>query len=217
MEAIAIVKLPYADVCRARGLEPARDVATAYERTHPFVPLGDDGTACFLGAPFGAELEALELAARVALGTALDAHDDVRGILVVPDVAWPDAAFPSYAAAIAHAGEGGQWVQKLDARTAEQRMVRGLDPSVLGPRIASMQSLLAQHPEAVAAAQAQLSSMLHGEPADDAGDTRADLLALAQRMMEQMTPEQQAELEAMARQVLGGLVAGQDDDDDEDD
>jgi hypothetical protein len=41
-----------------------------------------------------------------------DAHDDPRGILLFPDVVWPNG--DSYATLIEELSEGGMWVPKVD-------------------------------------------------------------------------------------------------------
>jgi len=72
-----------------------------------------DATLVHTGVGFGGDLDMLAYAVRTSVGDALDAHDDPRGIFVLPDVAEPKA--DTYEGVIAEIGEAGEWVQKMAA------------------------------------------------------------------------------------------------------
>lgn len=72
-----------------------------------------DATLVHTGVGFGGDLDMLAYGVRTSVGDALDAHDDPRGVFVIPDVAEPAA--DTYDGVIAEIGEAGEWVRKMAA------------------------------------------------------------------------------------------------------
>lgn len=73
----------------------------------------DDAVLVHTGVGFGGNLEMLAYGVRTSVGDALDAHDDPRGVFVLPDVAEPKAT--TYEGVIAEIGEAGEWIEKMGA------------------------------------------------------------------------------------------------------
>jgi hypothetical protein len=180
-EAVIVFRVPYADVCRAHQMAPAADQQAAKEATFPFVPVGADATACFLQLPMAIPPEELAAAARQAIGEPLDRHTDERGVPVFSDAAWPEAGYASYDAA---AGAASVFVPKLGAEEVNAMIEAQMREAGLG---------------ALAPKLSQMSSRLQGAAAGGTGD----LFAAAQEMLASMSPEEQAQLEMMAKQMFG--------------
>lgn len=192
LEAIAIVNIPYATLCKAHGLEPSVSAKDALAEMATFVPVGADATACMLDVPFDSSPQELAEATWGVAGAALSAHTDERGLLIVPDKGFEDKEHASYAAAVAHYGDVGQWVPRLDESVL---VAPGPNPfeammgGGLGGTIAQIQSQLAADPRMAGAM----------------GGGGGDLFQMAQQMLAQMSPDQQAQLESMAKQMFGNL------------
>lgn len=67
----------------------------------------EDGILLATGVGFDAEPDEIAVALRRMLGSALDVHEDARGVFVFPDVVEPEAR--KYDDVIAEMGEGGMW------------------------------------------------------------------------------------------------------------
>lgn len=179
MDAVALVKIPFEQL--ARGLSPHTDAnVSAGDRVYRgpggalfrLQPL-DDATLVFTPVPFATEPDEIALAVRTLLGGGLDAHDDKRGIFVLPDKAAPKGG--GYAAALDDVGELGMWVPKVAAdyvpkRIAEapagsmEAQLRDLMAAIPPDQLAQMESLMASgDPNAFGAIQAQLASVF-GSP-----------------------------------------------------
>lgn len=186
VDAVAVIRVPYADVCKAHGLTPAATHMDALEETFPFVPVGEQATACFLVVPFQSDPADIAAATRQTVGSILDRHDDERGIPVLNDAGWPDAGFDSYDEI---AGDAPTLVPKLseaDMTTLVEERMRTAGFGDLAPKIeAGMR-------DAMARAQA-------GGP----GGLEGGLFEAAAQMLAAMSPEEQAQLEAMAKQMFG--------------
>lgn len=195
IDAVAIVRVPYAVVCRAYGKNPSSSHATALEETRPFVPVGEDATGCFLMVPFRSEPLDLAIAVYQALGKGLADHADDRGVPILPDVAWSDRGFSSYEAAIAHSEP--TFVPKLDENEVvsviEKRM-RDAGAGDLAPQIAELQARSPGGPGAMAAQAEQLRAMLDANPEAAEAMSKAfeaemgDALAQAAKTWENQPP-----------------------------
>lgn len=222
IDAIALLRVPYADLCKTQDMTPAANATEAMESTYPFVPVGADATACFLGIGFGSEPEDLGAYVRHVAGGAVDAHTDARGVLIVPDVAWKEAQ-PSYDAAVEHFGEAGQWVARVSESEAHALLkdkmhamldapglglggmaggLAGLDIGALGAQLGDLQGLLAANPGAAEAAKKALEGM-GGGGAGAAPEGLGGMFEAAQAMLAQMSPEQRAQIEQMAKAAFG--------------
>ncbi|NOU34593.1 MAG: hypothetical protein HOO96_42425 [Polyangiaceae bacterium] len=232
IDAIALLRVPYADLCKTQDMTPAANATEAMESTYPFVPVGADATACFLGISFGSEPEDLGAYVRHVAGAAVDAHTDARGVLIVPDVAWKEAQ-PSYDAAVEHFGEAGQWVARVSESEAHALLkdkmhamldapglglggmaggLAGLDIGALGAQLGDLQGLLAANPGAAEAAKKALEGM-GGGGAGAAPAGLGGMFEAAQAMLAQMSPEQRAQIEQMAKAAFGMGTGGGGNDD----
>lgn len=230
IDAIALLRVPYADLCKTQDMTPAANATEAMESTYPFVPVGTDATACFLGIGFGSEPEDLGAYVRHVAGAAVDAHTDARGVLIVPDVAWKEAQ-SSYDAAVEHFGEAGQWVARVSESEAHELLkdkmhamldapglglggmggaLAGLDIGALGAQLGDLQGLLAANPGAAEAAKKALEGM-GGGGAGAAPEGLGGMFEAAQAMLAQMSPEQRAQIEQMAKAAFGMGSGGNDD------
>ncbi|NUP07009.1 MAG: hypothetical protein HOW73_13225 [Polyangiaceae bacterium] len=227
-DAIAILKLPYHDLCAALDIEPVASAKDAIETASSLVPLGTTGVACLLDIPFSSDDEALTEEAVTILGEALASHDDPRGIFIAEESSLTGAALDSYDAAVATIGGAGKWIPTPAVLAEENAPPLGeLFGGAFAGTIANIQSQLAADP--------RMARALEGGGAGP-DLSNPDLLQMAQQMLSQMSPEQQAQLEQMARSMFGGLdpnvLAGmsggapidaeaeeedEDDDDDDDD
>ena len=79
---------------------------------HRVVRKLDDGWLLLFGRWWDDDDE-IAFQIRSALGDALDAHDDPRGILVFPDVASPSAR--TYEGIVRELGDDARWVQRVPA------------------------------------------------------------------------------------------------------
>lgn len=218
--AIALLKINYRFLCTALDVEPAANAKEAIASMATFVPIGADGTACLLDAPFASSPEDLAGHAVDLLGSLVERSDDERGVFVVPDgkrgsEALSDVPLTSYDAAVAHFGDAGQWIPKAAIAETLEAPAAGGDPLAallggaglggpgLSDAIANIQSQLAANPQMASA----LGSMGENAVGPD-GAPSGDLLSMAQQMLSQMSPEQQAELERMAKSMFGSLDPG---------
>lgn len=194
LDAVALLKIPYADLCAAVDADVDATTTSAIASMATFVPVGTDATACLLDLPYASELEDLSTQAWSLIGPMMAHHDDERGILIVPNKNLEDADLSSYQAAVTYFGEVGQWAPNMepaDARDGADALAQMFAPGALPSAISNIQSQLAADPRMAQ----QLASGAGGE----------DLLAMAQQMLAHMTPEQQAQLEQMAKAMFGGL------------
>lgn len=214
IEAIAVVRIPYAELCAARDLPPAADAAAARKDTAPYVPVGQDGTAIFTGRPFSDDPD--EVAAHVAaLLGGLETKDRV---LLLPDKVWSDEGFAGYDALVEEAGELGEWVTLPQAAPAMDlgavaAMMGGMDPTAMAQQLQQAQQLMAQNPAAAKAAESMMKSMGGGDAmAAMMGNNpqMGGLLGMAQQMLSNMSDDQRASLEQLAQSMLS---PGDDDDD----
>ncbi|MFT3769572.1 MAG: hypothetical protein QM820_29400 [Minicystis sp.] len=79
----------------------------------------EDALLVSTGVRFGGAPDELGLGVRAALGEALDAHQDARGVFVIPDVAEPRAK--TYDGVIAEIGEAGEWAPIVAAGHVPER------------------------------------------------------------------------------------------------
>ena len=84
---------------------------TGFGRGYPVEHRGDATLLSTLNRFDGQSPDEHALALRRMLGSALDAHDDPRGILIFPDVLSPREQ--SYAALVAELSQAGLWVPKV--------------------------------------------------------------------------------------------------------
>ncbi len=186
VDAVAVIRVPYADVCKTHGLTPSSTHLAALEETFPFVPVGEDATGCFLLVPFFSDPADLAAATRRVVGSILDAHDDERGIPVLSDAGWPDAGYGSYEEV---AGASPKLVPKIseaELKDAIEAQMRDAGFGDLAPKIeAGMR-------DAMARAQGA-----------GAGGFEAGLFEAAAQMLAAMSPDEQAQLQAMAKQMFG--------------
>lgn len=165
VDAVAIVRVPYAEICTAHQKPPAADVATALDQTFPFVPVGTDATACFLLIRYDSSPEELAIATRQRIGVSLDAHRDPRGVPLLPDVAWPERGFASYEAAAARVE---RFVPQLDQAGLLAAVEAGLRESGLGDLAPEIARLNAEHggrgAEGLPAQMAAIEKLMAGHP-----------------------------------------------------
>ncbi|APR87415.1 hypothetical protein A7982_12764 [Minicystis rosea] len=147
-----------------------------------------DGLLVHTGVRFGGAPDELGLALRGILGSALEAHQDARGVFVLPDVAEPRAQ--TYEGVIAEIGEAGEWAPivasgYVPARFAEapEGSLEGVMGQVMaalgGGVLEEMQRALATGDmAAMAKVQEKLVSALGGEEQLEA--INQQLLAAAQ-------------------------------------
>ncbi|HJL16439.1 MAG TPA: Clp protease N-terminal domain-containing protein [Sandaracinaceae bacterium LLY-WYZ-13_1] len=100
LEAIAVVKIPPAEVRRALEAMP--------EAERPAVRALDDATAVPLGMDLTASPDALGARLRELLGDALDAHGSPKGVPLHPASHVPEAT--SYDAVVEELGAGADWI-----------------------------------------------------------------------------------------------------------
>lgn len=100
IDTIALLKIPHLP-----------SPPTGFGRGYPVEHRGDATLLSTFNRFDGQTPDEHALALRRMLGSALDAHDDPRGILVFPDVASPRAQ--SYAALVAELSQAGLWVPKV--------------------------------------------------------------------------------------------------------
>lgn len=202
MQALALVRVPYVDVCAAHDKTPAATLEAARASTAPFLPLGADGTACLLETPFGDEPDAFLDELFDVFGDVLAGHDDERGVLIAPEPAWKQGLPDGYEAAVAHVGEAGEWValpEVDDDAMGEFGDLQGV--------MSQMQGILGGNPMLAQQAQAAAQGMMSGGQPDVAAMmNNPNLMAVAQQMMARMSPEQMAQLEQMASAMFGGAM-----------
>lgn len=97
IHAIALLQVPHAQLTAGPGVR---------------IEALDDGALVHIGEDFAREPTELSLALHALLGDELAAHDDPRGILIIPDVAAPRAR--SYEQVVEEVGEGGVWAPLVD-------------------------------------------------------------------------------------------------------
>lgn len=167
------------------------------------------------GASFASEPEALALGLRRLLGDALEGHEDLRGVFIVPSVALEAAtAAGDYAAAIEAIGEAGMWVTLAeDVTTARPTMVealmaRAMDGDELDPEAlqTAVQASFAQLAGSFGVGQTE-GEELEGEGTNP-GAPALDLMALLQ----------DPAMRALAEKMRDFMPpAGEDEDDADDD
>jgi hypothetical protein len=134
----------------------------------------DDATLVHTKVDFSSEPAELADALQAQLGDALDAHDDERGVFVLPHVAAPKAT--SYQGVIDEVGELGMWVETSQAPAqalggapdlgAFGALVSELMQSLSPETIAEMQrAVMTGDMAALARVQAQVTAALGGEAA----------------------------------------------------
>jgi hypothetical protein len=101
----------------------------------------DDCVLVHTSASFGSDPEQLAALLQERLGAALDAHQDARGLFVLPSVANPGAR--GYDALIAEVGAGGMWIDPPAARVGEAFAA----PDGLGALGAVLGSMLQHMPQ----------------------------------------------------------------------
>lgn len=162
-----------------------------------------DGVLVHTTSAFSSDPEELTMALATALGEAVFAHDDPRGIFFVPSVAAPKAT--SYDALIAEVGEGGVWgpspiqiaesVQQTDFGALLGSMLSQLPPSLMS----SAQAALGGDSDALGAMTSQLQAMLGSSPA---------LAGLAEQVGELMAQQPQNKPAGEELAALDQLMAG---------
>jgi hypothetical protein len=230
IDAIALVKVPYATACKLHNIEPAQTSAGALTESYPFVPVGQDATACYLDVPFSSEPADLAAATRHLMGKALDPHDDPKGVLIAPSVALERQAFSSYAEAVTEVGEVGEWVPKVTAEAAIAQLgdrafaMGGLDASGLPAGLDGMASMLgglgggdlralsaqvgqmmAQNPGMAQAAQSAFANTAGPKSTEAQQEGGFDLFQAAQAMLSNMSDDQRAQIEKMAMGLFGQM------------
>jgi len=122
------------------------------------------------------------LALRRMLGDALDAHDDPRGILVFPDVAWPRAQ--SYAAIVAELSQVGLWVPKVAIDHVPRRFTQaaaGSHDALIGELVAALGYDKASELNLLASV-GLMTSITTGGRADCAEQYRSQIEAIKEAM-----------------------------------
>jgi hypothetical protein len=177
----------------------------------------DDAVLVHTDVAFGGDIEMLAYGVRTALGDALDAHDDQRGIFVLPDVAKPRGK--TYDAVIEEIGEAGEWVRKIGAGEIPEGLLGAPDGSFAAAIGEAMQAIgtdnLAEIQRALASGdfsaieklQAQMAAALGGEDQLNALAARVLNAANAEgalpedlsELQGQIDPAQLAELEKMIK------------------
>jgi len=167
IEAIALVKLTPAQIDAAF---PAKGAERPGADGKPLKLVAlEDAVLLVLGVSFDMEPDEAGYEVRKRLGAALDAHDDARGILIVPDKARPRSK--TYADAVEEVGDLGFWAKKVAADFAPKARPKRVevdeditatlkDDNTLG---AQLQALLGSgfpgiSPDMMAQAQAMLNS-----------------------------------------------------------
>jgi hypothetical protein len=171
IEAIALVKLTAAQIDAAFPAKGS-DRPGADGKPLKLVAL-EDSVLLLLGTSFDMEPDEAGYEVRKRLGAALDAHDDSKGVLIVPDKARPRSK--RYADAVEEVGDLGFWAKKVAkdftpparpkrAEVEEDMTATLKDDNTLG---AQLQALIgggvgggfpAFSPDMMAQAQAMLSS-----------------------------------------------------------
>lgn len=225
IEAVALLKVPYAAVCETLDLPPAGSAKEALDELSTFFPLGADGTGCRLDLPFSSDAQELLAAAWTLTDGAVQAHADERGLLVVPDRGLPSADLSSYEAAVAHFGEAGQWLELPSESEVLPQGVAGF-PELMSGGLAQMmeqmQAAMTADPSLLQSAASFAQSVQAGERPTPGLPAGGNLLAMAEDMLSRMSPEQRAQLEQMASSMFGqdprggqpAVPSKQDDDDD---
>jgi len=206
IEAIAVVRIPYPELCAARDVSPAATVAEARKGTAPFVPVGEDGTAIFTGRSFSDDPG--EVVAEVA-GHLVGLETEGR-VLLLPDKIWNDDGFASYDDLVEEAGELGEWVDLPEAPPgmdlgAVAAMMGGMDPGAMAQQLERAQQLMAQSPATAKAAESMMKSMGDGDSlAALMGDNpqMGGLMGMAQQMLSNMSDEQRASLQELAQSMV---------------
>lgn len=179
----------------------------------PMTPLGvphpvshqDDASLVSLMVPFDPDhADEHALALRHLLGDALDAHDDPRGILFVPDVARLDA--PGYAELVAAHNEGGVWTPMVGDDHVPARYAAaepGAHDALTGEMIAALGHDAAQALEM----RAELALINQAARPGDVGAEPALREALA-AIAARLGPDFAARYEASLRRRVQGAIAG---------
>lgn len=210
IEAVALLKVPYAGICQTLDLPPATSAKEALDEMSTFFPIGADGTGCRLDLPFASDAQELLSAAWTLTDGAVQAHEDARGLLVVPDRGLSSADLSSYAAAVAHFGEAGQWLELPDEVEVMPTGAGGF-PEMMGGGFAQMMEQMQAAMTADPSLMQTAASLAQQLPAASGGPggmpDSGNLLAMAEGMLSRMSPEQRAQLEQMASSMFGQGVA----------
>lgn len=206
MNAVALIRVPLADVQKALGEAPAPEGAEAppdaiwvNAATGPVAVAGlDDATLIYTGVSIReAEPEELGTLVRAMLGEIADGHDDERGVLVFPDRARPDDA-TTYDAVAAEAGDLGDWVALpaemadvvdggmppgLEAMMGQVMGAMGGDPSQMGGLWAQAQKLMAD-PEMQAQMMSKAQAMMTQMQTEGGGMDFSKMASQAQEMLQ---------------------------------
>lgn len=165
-----------------------------------------DGVLVHTGVGFGGNLEMLAYGVRTSVGDALDAHDDPRGIFVLPDVAEPKA--DTYEGVIAEIGEAGEWIENMAAGEVPEQlagapagsfeaMIGQAMQALAGTDLADIQRAIASGDyAAMASLQERMAKALGGEEA---------MNQLASQLMGQANVEAALAGESMDLGALGEL------------
>lgn len=165
-----------------------------------------DATLVHTGVGFGGNLEMLAYGVRTSVGDALDAHDDPRGIFVLPDVAEPKA--DTYEGVIAEIGEAGEWIEKMAAGTVPEQLAEAPEGSFESLIGQAMQALagtdLADIQRAIATGDYAAMAKLQERMAQALGGEEA-MNQLASQLMGQANVEAALAGQPMDLGALGNL------------
>jgi len=222
LHSVALLRISYSTLCELRGIAPVSSYRLALEETKPFAPLGSDGAAFFLDVELGAPPADVSALIRGLLGDTLDIHEDCRGVFIAPDLGWPEEGFDSYDEAIQFFGESGEWAPILSGERAHalalERIKGTLDGDVTGgalDHLGAMEGLFARNPQilhaATSAVQRHLADAIP-DGTDPSALTGGALVDIAQQMFSRMSPQEQSQLEQMAKSLFGQLTAPDDPD-----
>ncbi len=165
-----------------------------------FVQHRGDATLLHTFARFeGAAPDEHALALRRLLGTALDAHDDPRGILFFPDAGEPDGE--DYETIVRQVGDGGVWAPKVEADHVPARYTSAAPDSHEG-LVARMIAVMGRD----AATQLDLLAQVHLQLIE-LTEGRADAVAGYREQMDQLTRAMGAEVAGVYEKSLREKIA----------
>ena len=188
MHALAVVRVPFAKLVEVLGTAEGPEDAPADGAwvTTPQGPIAvtplDDGAVVRTGVSAATDPEELGVLLRVVLGDLADAHDDERGVLVIPERARGDAS--TYAALVEDAADLGDWIELPVAAEGGLEAMMGQVAAMMGNDPSQMEGLWSQ------------AQQLMANP-----DTQARLMEAAQAMMGQMQSGKGLDFGALAQQA----------------